>query len=112
MTVVVVVVVVVEVVVGSAFTSSIRKCRHGRTKQRCAGVGIAFEPVVFEIQGGIELRAAAILHRIAKAMSAKKTSTPSVCKKHLLEHLALIIARWSSKTIRRRVAKLASGGQT
>ena len=88
-----------------------RKSTYGRTKERCEEAGIAFEPMVFEMQGGIEPRAAAILHRIAEAVSATEDLEQEVCKKTMLERLALIIARWSSKMVRRRVPKPVSGRQ-
>ena len=82
-----------------------RKCTHERTKEKCAEAGLAFEPMVFEIQGGIEPRAAAILHRIADGVAAVEDLEPDVCKRAMLERLALVLARWSSKMIRQRVAK-------
>ena len=42
-----------------------RKKRYARTEAACADVGIIFEPIVLETQGGVEPRAVAILHRIA-----------------------------------------------
>ncbi len=53
----------------AAIAHSKRKCSHARTKERCEEAGIAFEPVVIEIQGGIEPRAAAILHRVAEMVA-------------------------------------------
>ncbi len=90
----------------AAIAYSERKCTHERTKTRCAEAGIAFEPVVFEIQGGVEPRAAAIIHRIAEMVAAAENLDPAVCKRNMLQSLALIITRWSSKMVRRRVAKV------
>ena len=76
---------------------------------RCAEAGIAFEPIAFEFQGGLEPRAAAILHRIAAAVAAQEDADAAVIKKSMLERLALIIARRCSRAVRRRDAKARIG---
>lgn len=73
---------------------------------RCAEAGIAFEPIVFECQGGLEPRAAAILHRIAVAVAAQEEADAGLIKTTMFERLALIIARGNSRAIRRREAKV------
>ncbi len=67
---------------------------------------------VLEMQGGVELRAAAILHRIAVAVAEAEGSEQGSCKKTMLERLALIVSRRTSKMIRRRVAKASASGNT
>lgn len=87
-----------------------RKRGHERTQIRCAEAGIAFEPVVVEMQGGVEPRAAAILHRIAEAVAEAEGLDQGSCKRTMLEQLALIVSRRTSKMIRRRVAKASAYG--
>ena len=70
-----------------------RKCTYGCTKERCAEARVAFDPIVFEIQGGIEPRASAILHRIAEGVAAAEDLDLVACKKALLDRLAPIFAR-------------------
>ncbi len=89
----------------AAAAYSKRKCMHERTQDKCAAAGIAFEPVVFELQGGVEPRAAAILHRIAETVAAAEDLDVAACKHAMLERLALILARRSSNMVRSRASK-------
>ncbi len=63
---------------------------------------MALEPIVVEAQGGIEPRAAALLHRIAEAAAKAEGADEAETKRELLERLALILARANSKSISRR----------
>ena len=63
--------------------------------------------MVLEMQGGIEPRSAAVLHRIAEAVAAGEEKDVGVCKRELLQRLALIIARRTSSMIRRRFASVS-----
>jgi hypothetical protein len=90
----------------AAATYSKRKCDHARTKERFAKAGITFEPIIFENQGGVEPRAAAILHRIAEAVAAVEGGAVDDCKRVMLERLALVIARRNSGFVRRSAAMM------
>ena len=65
-----------------------KKCSHNMTQARCAAAGVAFEPMVLEFQGGVEPRAAAILHRIAEAVAAEENADKGLIKKTMLERVA------------------------
>ena len=63
---------------------------------------MALEPIVVEAQGGIEPRAAALLHRIAEAAAKAEGADKAETKRELLERLALILARANLNSISRR----------
>ena len=65
---------------------------------------MSFEPMVFEAQGGVEPRAAAILHRIAEAVAAAEAAEVSTVKAQMLQRLAIIIARATTNAVLRRRA--------
>ena len=88
----------------AAIAYSKTKREHLRTHEKCAENGIAFEPLVFEAQGGVEPRAAAILHRIAESVATVEGRDTAACKREFLQCLAVIVARNSSRAIRRRAA--------
>ena len=52
--------------------------------------------MVVEAQGGIEPRAAAILHRIVEAVAKVEGTAAAESKRELLHHVALILARANS----------------
>ena len=79
-----------------------RKNRHARTEAACAEAGIIFEPIVLETQGGVEPRAAAILHRIAALAAGAEGLEVERAKADLLQRLAIIIARAGARAIQRR----------
>ena len=60
--------------------------------------------MVFEVQGGVEPRCAAILHRIAIAVAAAEGSDIQVTKAALLHRIAILIARGTAESVRRRDA--------
>ena len=57
-----------------------KKCDHQDTKRKCAEEGITFEPIVFTCQGGVDGRAAAILHRIAECVAAAEDKEVATIK--------------------------------
>ena len=87
---------------GAAIAYSRRKTLYRNTGAQCAAEGIAFEPIVFEAQGGIEPRAAAILHRIAEKVATIEGADPARIKAQMLQRLAVIIARQNAAAILRR----------
>ena len=89
---------------GAAIAYSKRKQMHLQTRERCAQAGLAFEPVVFDAQGGVEPRAAAILHKIAEAVAVTEGRDMGSCKHEMLQRLAVIIAWTNSRAVRRRIA--------
>ena len=89
----------------AAIAYSQRKIMHDRTQARCLDAGIVFEPVVMECQGGLEPRAAALLHRIAEAVATNEGLDAATCKRQLFDNVARIIARRTSAMVRRRAAK-------
>ena len=93
----------------AALLYSRRKCSYAQTATRCAAAGIAFEPMVFELQGGVEPRAAAILHRIASCVASCEGLPVAECKRQFFDRLALIIARRASSMVRRRCSRQPPG---
>ena len=81
------------------------------TKALCEQEGIIFEPIVVEAQGGIELRAAAILHRIAESVAAVEDGCAARLKACTLHRISVIIARCSASAIRRRAPPKATANQ-
>ena len=73
------------------------------TRARCAAEGIAFEPVVFEAQGGVEPRAAAIMHRIVETVAALENGEIARLKADMMQKIAVIIASQNALAISRRV---------
>ncbi len=86
----------------AAVAYSEQKAQYQNTASRCAQVGVAFEPVVIEAQGGIEPRAAALLHRIADAVAKAEGTDAADAKRQLLQRIALILARANSRSIAKR----------
>ena len=87
-----------------------RKANYQSTKARCIQEGIAFEPLVFEAQGGIEPRAAAILHRIAELVAALENGEVAKLKAQMMQRIATIIATQNALAIARRdVVRVPSG---
>ena len=91
----------------AAVAYSEQKANRNNTRVRCREAGLAFEPMVFETQGGIEPRAAAVLHRIAAAVAVVEEADVETTKSVLLQRLAVIIARGNAKAIQRREAQNA-----
>ena len=87
---------------GAAIAYSRRSTLYTNTGQQCALEGIAFEPVVFEAQGGMEPRAAAILHKVAEAVATIEGADPAKIKAQMLQRLAVIIATQNASAILRR----------
>ena len=58
--------------------------------------------MVFEAQGGVEPRCAAILHRIAMAVAAVEGSDVASTKSTMLQRIAVIIARSCASCVQRR----------
>ena len=81
-----------------------KKRAHERTDALCAEAGIIFEPLVFEAHGGVDLRAYAILHRIAEAVATAERADPVVRKSELLQKIGLIFVRAQSRSVSRRQA--------
>ena len=79
-----------------------RKANYQSTKARCIQEGIAFEPLMFEAQGGIEPRAAAILHRIAELVAALENGEVAKLKAQMMQRIATIIATQNALAIARR----------
>ncbi len=89
----------------AAVAYSAGKCAYQDTRQRCAQAGVAFEPMVLEAQGGIEPRAAAILHRIASAVAKAEGTEVADAKREMLERIGVILARANSQSVARRAGK-------
>ena len=92
----------------AAIKYSEHKASYLDTKLQCEQAGLSFEPMVFEAQGGVEPRAAAILHRIVDAVAAAELADAKALKSHLLQRLAAIIARGSANAVHRRRAPRTS----
>ena len=88
----------------AAVAYSDRKAAYQNTREQCEAEGVTFEPIVFEAQGGIEPRGAAILHRIVGAVAAAEGTDATRLKSEMLRRLAVIIARASARAIHRRQA--------
>ena len=88
----------------AAIGYSEHKALYQNTRQQCESESIVFEPLVFESQGGVEPRAAAILHRIAGAVAAAEGGNAARLKSEMLQRLAVAIARFSARAIHRRRA--------
>ena len=86
----------------AAIAYSQRKSSYKDTRAACAAENIAFEPIVFEAQGGVEPRGAAILHRIAEAVATVEGKDVVKIKSQMLQRLAVILARGCASAIRRR----------
>ena len=67
--------------------------------------------MVFEIQGGIEPRCAAILHRVATAVATVEGADFVVTKAALLQRIAVVIARGTADAIRRRDAQCSGSSK-
>ena len=61
--------------------------------------------MVLEAQGGIEPRAAAILHRIASAVAKAEGTEVADAKREMLERIGVILARANSQSVARRAGK-------
>ena len=88
----------------AAIAYSDRKAMFQNTRAQCAQEGVVFEPIVFEAQGGIEPRAAAILHRIAECVATAEGGCMRRVKAQMFQRLSVIIARSGAAAIRRRAA--------
>ena len=86
----------------AAAAYSQRKRRHDDTQAKCAAEGIVFEPMVFEAQGGVEKRCAAVLHCIAEAVATAEERDPAVIKQELLQRIGLALLRSNARAVRRR----------
>ena len=92
----------------AAIAYSATKAVHLNTRAQCEQAGLSFEPMVFEAQGGVEPRAAAILHKISEAVTAAESAEASRIKSEMLQRLAIIIARGSARAVLRRRAQRSS----
>ena len=54
------------------------------TQTQCSREGIVYKPIVLEVQGGIEPRAAAIVHRRAECVAAAEGTAVSEVKAAML----------------------------
>ena len=79
-----------------------KKCDYLDTQRKCAEEGIAFEPMVFTCQGGVERRAAAILHRIAECVAAAEEKEIETVKGEMRQRLSILVARGNARAVRRR----------
>ena len=86
-----------------------QKKRHAQTEARCAQAGIVFEPIVFEIQGGVEPRAAALLHRIAESVAAAEGLDVAKTKSEFLQRLGVIIAPVQRRGEQKQISTAARG---
>ena len=95
----------------AAVSYSAHKASHLNTRAQCEQACMSFEPTVFEAQGGVEPRAAAIAHRIAEAVAAAEATEACTVKSQMLQRLAVIIARGSASAALRRRAQRAQASQ-
>ena len=95
----------------AAIEYSKQKAAYLNTRSQCEQEGIVFEPIVLELQGGIEPRAAAILHRIAECVAAVESTPLAKLKASMFQRIAVIVARSSALAIRRRLPSRTSAPQ-
>ena len=75
---------------------------HLNTAELCAARGIAYEPVVFTTQGGLERHGEALLSKIAVAIAANEEASAAEVKAAMQQELSVNLMRSIAKTIRRR----------
>ena len=81
--------------------SRCRAAYRGAARQ-CAAVAIAFEPVMLEAQGGIEPRAAAVLHKVAETVATIEPADAAKVNAQLLQRLAPVFRRQNASRMARR----------
>ena len=64
--------------------------------------GIAYEPLVFTTQGGVEGHAEALLSQIASAVAANEDACAAQIKAEILQSISISLVRSVAKAIRRR----------
>ena len=75
---------------------------HLNTAELCAIRGIAYEPVVFTTQGGIERHGEALLAKIASAIAANEEASASEIKASMQQEISVNLMRSVAKAIGRR----------
>ena len=84
-----------------------KKRSHLDTARKCNEVGIVFQPIVFDAQGGMTMEASVVIHQLAKTLAQVENRQLADCKQEILQRFAVIIARANSTAIRRRASERA-----
>ena len=72
------------------------------TAALCSERGIAYEPMVFTAQGGIERHAEAFLSRIAAAIASVEEISAAEAKRQFVQTISRSLARSAAKAVARR----------
>ena len=75
---------------------------HLNTADLCASRGIAYEPMVFTTQGGIERHGEALVAKIAAAIAANEEASASEVKTAMQQEISVSLMRSAAKAIGRR----------
>ena len=81
-----------------------KKRRHQDTARKCDQLGIWFQPLVFDAQGGMTSETAGVLHQLANAVAHAENLQLAACKEDMLQRFAVIVDRASARAILRRRA--------
>ena len=72
------------------------------TASRCEGLGVAFEPIVFEATGGVELGGKKVLEGLFKAVAANTDSTPQEVTERVMGRISIDLQRAWHRSLSRR----------
>ena len=78
------------------------------TASRCEGLGVAFEPIVFEAAGGVELGGKRVLEGLFKAMAANADSTPQEVTERVMGRTSIDLQRAWHRSLSRRTTMVYS----
>jgi hypothetical protein len=84
-----------------------KACALNNTASLCAVQGIAYEPLVFTAQGGIEKHAEAILSQLAELVADVESREVGDVKAEFLERISFTLARHTANAVLRRQGRAA-----
>ena len=87
-----------------------QKGAYQDTARKCSEAGILFQPLVFDSQGAMTPETQVVLHQLATAMSKVEAKDLHACKTELHERIGILVARASSRSIRRRCGRITHAG--
>ena len=78
------------------------------TASRCEGLGVAFEPIVFEATGGVELGGKRVMEGLLKAVAANTDSTPQEVTERVMGRTSIDLQRAWHRSLSRRTTMVYS----
>ena len=78
---------------GIASSYAQTKCSHHATQEQCRAQGIGFEPVVFEMLGGLEVEAVRLCESLCQAVDRKIQQVLGLTRLRLMSRISIDIQR-------------------